>query len=722
MLSRLISVPVKNPIRLTMLIFIGLLLMPFCSAHADDHHSVARAWNEVLLHSIRNDLARPTVHARNLFHASAAMYDVWAVYHPPATPYFLGQTLANDVRCDFTEEQRNNLIAAADSDEVRTQHIELALSAAVQQLLLHRFADSPGAARTRIQINSVLDELGYDFGDDTQTEPGTPRALGNTLAQCVIEYGTKDGANESALYTNEYYTPVNAALNPEISGNASLMDPDRWQPLLLSNFVDQSGNPLDMPEFLGAEWGNVTPFALAEQDSVVYRRNGDEYRVYLDPGAPALHADDSANYAWGHSMVAVWSSQLDPTDGVLWDISPATIGASDSLPNTIAGLADFYQYEDGGVQQLGHAQNPVTGEPYAPNAARRGDYARVIAEYWADGPDSETPPGHWFTIFNDYVLDHPDFERRFMGEGEVLSDLEFDIRGYFLLGATMHDAAIAAWSVKGWYDYIRPVSALRYLANLGQSTDATQPNYNPDGIPLLEGTIEVIQAGDLLAGANGEHTGKIKVHAWRGPSYIANPGTDIAGVGWIRLEDWWPYQRSTFVTPPFAGYVSGHSTFSRAAAEVLTTLTGSEFFPGGIAEFVAEQEEFLVFEDGPSQDVTLQWATFRDASDQSSLSRIWGGIHPPVDDVPGRKLGIQVAERTVARVNAYLSGGVISSLNDASVENGSESRSGSGCSVQRSTNSGFDPFLLIFILLSCLALLRKKDSPLPDLSVSKSHR
>ncbi|MFV9552626.1 hypothetical protein ACNG5D_15995, partial [Algibacter sp. PT7-4] len=97
--------------------------------------------------------------------------------------------------------------------------------------------------------------------------------------------------------------------------------------------------------------------------------------------------------------------------------------------------------------------------------------------------------------------------------------------------------------------------------------------------------------------------------------------TDTAGVGWILSEDWWPYQRPSFVTPPFAGYVSGHSTYSRAAAEVMTLITGDEYFPGGIGEFQARQNEFLVFEEGPSVDVVLQWATYRDASDQCSLSR-----------------------------------------------------------------------------------------------------
>jgi hypothetical protein len=43
-------------------------------------------------------------------------------------------------------------------------------------------------------------------------------------------------------------------------------------------------------------------------------------------------------------------------------------------------------------------------------------------------------------------------------------------------------------------------------------------------------------------------------------------------------------------------------------------------------------------------DVVLQWATYKDASDQTSLSRIWGGIHPPADDINGRFIGKIVAE------------------------------------------------------------------------------
>ncbi|MEW9503598.1 hypothetical protein, partial [Jeotgalibacillus marinus] len=66
-----------------------------------------------------------------------------------------------------------------------------------------------------------------------------------------------------------------------------------------------------------------------------------------------------------------------------------------------------------------------------------------------------------------------------------------------------------------------------------------------------------------------------------------------------------------------------------------------------MGEFFAAAGDFLEFENGPSEDIYLQWATYRDASDQTSLSRIWGGIHPPVDDIPGRIMGFNIGRKAV---------------------------------------------------------------------------
>lgn len=587
--------------------------------------SAARQWKEVLLEAIRHDKARPTVHARNLYHTSAAMWDAWAAYDDTADQLF-----------------HHERVTTGDVQAAR----EEAICYAACRLMLHRFSNSVGAATTVPLINQTM--VGFGFDPQNTSEIGTtPSALGNRIAGAIIAYGQSDNANEGADYGNLFYTPVNEPMFPDFPGNPDITDPNRWQPLAIEFFVDQGGNPIPLGslEFLSPEWGIVPGFALKDSDKTLHPRGGFDYPVFHDPGTPPHYngvGDDY--YRYGNEMVVAWSSHLDPADNVMIDISPATIGNS-PLPDA-NDWATYYNFMDGGDSGTGWGKNPATGLAYPANVVPRGDYGRILAEFWADGPSSETPPGHWFEIAS-YVFDHPLFEKRFNGEGPILDDLEWDVKAYVMLGGAMHDCAITAWGCKGAYDYIRPVSAIRFLADQGQSSDKGQPSYNPDGINLHPGVIEVVTAATAAPGQRhahlAGHVGKIAVKAWKGPNFIINPDTDVAGVGWILAENWWPYQRPTFVTPPFAGYVSGHSTFSRAASEVMTLLTGSKFFPGGVGEFFCPENEFLVFEDGPSMDITLQWATYQDASDQTSLSRIWGGIHPPADDLPGRRMGYEIA-------------------------------------------------------------------------------
>lgn len=610
--------------------------------------SVGRLWNEVILEAIRDDFARPTVHARNLWHTSAAMYDAWAVFDNTASTYLLGNTVGG-FACTL-----GSFTPPADVHPAR----EEAISHAAYRLVRHRFANSPGVSNIVTNANDLMQSLGFSRSDTSlDYASGSAAAMGNYIADCYIRFGQQDGANEANDYANVAYQPVNPPVEPELPGNPNIVDLDRWQPILLSLFIDQSGNLItDEPEFLSPEWGSVEPFALTDADKTTYTRDGFDYEVYFDPGMPPTSAGPlSAEYKWGFALVAIWSSHLSPDDGVVMDISPASIGNLESYPANPGEYAQFYDLLDGGDASAGYTVNPVTGAPYAPQIVPRGDYARVLAEFWADGPDSETPPGHWYVIMNE-INDHPQLQRRFGGAGPELGPLQWDVKSYFALGGAMHDSAIAAWGIKGWYDYIRPLSAIRAMADRGQSSDPSLPSYHVDGIPLEPGYIELVQAGDPLAGAGDENVGKIKLLAWRGPDFIVNPRLDEAGVGWILAENWWPYQRPSFVTPPFAGYVSGHSTYSRAGAEILTALTGSEYFPGGMSEFEIPANEFLVFENGPSVDMTLQWATYRDASDQCSLSRIWGGIHPPADDIPGRLIGENIGIDAFQLATTYFNG------------------------------------------------------------------
>lgn len=614
-----------------------ILLFLNSSLCESQNRSIAREWNEQVLHAIRNDYARPTVHARNLFHTSIAIYDIWAVFNNKASTFLLGKTVGN-YRCNFDGFYIGQSI---DEDQ------KTAMSYAVYRIMLHRFSNSPGIEEIYLSINNLMDELGYDKNmQSVDYHSGNAAALGNYMANQIIAFGMQDGSNEENEYANLFYEPLNENLNTDYGGNPNLTEPNHWQALTIEEFIDQSGNyfPGGAPEFLSPEWGKVIPFSIKEEDLTIHNSTDYSFWVYHDPGSPSfIKEGDGINdpYKWGFALVSIWGSHLDPNDDVMIDVSPSSIGNISIFPETFDEYKDFYNLENGGDPSFGWNVNPSTGLPYEEQLVPRGDYTRVLAEFWADGPDSETPPGHWFTILN-YVSDHPNLIKKFKGEGEVLEDLEWDVKSYFILSGAMHDSAIAAWGIKGYYDYIRPMSSIRYMSDKGQSSDTTLLNYHPHGIPLVPGYIEIIAEGDPLEGEYLENIGKIKLFTWRGHDFIINADYDIAGVGWILAENWFPYQRPSFITPPFAGYVSGHSTFSRAAAEVLTLLTNDEYFPGGMGTFNVYKNDFLKFEVGPSVDFQLQWATYRDASDQTSLSRIWGGIHPPIDDIPGRIIGKKI--------------------------------------------------------------------------------
>jgi hypothetical protein len=334
------------------------------------------------------------------------------------------------------------------------------------------------------------------------------------------------------------------------------------------------------------------------------------------------------------------SSTLDPSTGVSLDSSPGALG-----DNTL-GTNDGH----------GHLVNPSTGQPYAPDVVNQGDFGRVLAEFWADGPNSETPPGHWNVLANT-VSDRLAPNLKIGGRGAPVDRLQWDVKLYLAINGAVHDAAIAAWGAKGHYDSVRPISMIRYMGGLGQSTSAALPSYNPSGLPLVAGLVELVTPESSAPGqrhaALAGHQGEVAIRAWAGNP--ADPKTQTSGAAWMLAVDWVPYQQPTFVTPAFSGYFSGHSTFSRAAAEVLTGFTGSEYFPGGLQEWTVRAGA-LKFESGPTHDVVLQWATYYDAADSAGISRLYGGIHIAADDLTGRRVGAACGQAAWALARQYYDG------------------------------------------------------------------
>jgi hypothetical protein len=588
---------------------------PACDVSvAHPEWSVARQWNEATLNAIRRALPAPTVHARNLFHTSAAMWDAWAAYDPEARGYFVTEKLTSD-----------DVAAARDE----------AISYAAYRVLEHRYLNAVGGTDSVLEFDRLMQGLCYPIGFRS-TQGDSPAALGNRIAASVIEFGLTDGSNEADGYSSDY-EPVNAPLVVAESRPIQMTDPNRWQPLQLEFMISQNGIPIEdgSQQFIGPHWGHVAGFAL---------QDGGSDGLPIDPGPPPLLDDPSSDQDYKDQAVEVirMSSLLDPDGAETIDVSPASMGANP------LGTNDGH----------GYGVNPATGEPYEPNPVNQGDFARALTEFWADGPKSETPPGHWNVVAND-VSDSPGFEFRIGGTGPELDRLEWDVKMYFALNGAVHDAAIAAWGAKGFYDSVRPISMIRYMGGLGQSSDADGPSYDADGLPLVPDLIEVVSRETTAPGERHEglagHEGEIAIYAWAGNP--EDPETQTSGADWILATEWVPFQLPTFVTPSFAGYVSGHSTFSRSAAEVMTAMTGSEFFPGGLFEWTTPAGELDV-EAGPTRDVTLQAATYYDAADQAGISRLYGGIHISADDFGGRRMGSLCGKAAWELAQRYFAGTV----------------------------------------------------------------
>ncbi|OUT97791.1 MAG: hypothetical protein CBB92_07815 [Flammeovirgaceae bacterium TMED32] len=102
----------------------------FFSVIAARNCSGERFWNEVLLASIRNDHARLTVYARNLFHFFEGIYDAYAVHDPNAVPYFLNKTRGQYY---FSFEEGYTWSEVIDVTQ------ETAISYVAYRLISHRF-------------------------------------------------------------------------------------------------------------------------------------------------------------------------------------------------------------------------------------------------------------------------------------------------------------------------------------------------------------------------------------------------------------------------------------------------------------------------------------------------------------------------------------------------------------------------------------------------------
>jgi hypothetical protein len=282
-------------------------------------------------------------------------------------------------------------------------------------------------------------------------------------------------------------------------------------------------------------------------------------------------------------------------DGSGQDVTPRFIAPhwSKVIPFALETADQFRS--DTGPAKFGSDRFASQAKALLDISAGLTDRKKMIAEYWADGPRSELPPGHW-NLFAQFVADRDHHGTKERG-------VDLDVKMFFALTNAIFDAGICCWDSKRWFDYVRPITALRYLY-YGQ-----------------------------------------KVWAWGGP---------FQGTQLIDGETWFPYQPTPFPTPPFAEFTSGHSTFSATGAHILKLFTGSSRFGHSVTMPAGSSR----IEPGavPTEDVTLSWKTFSDAADQAGMSRRYGGIHFEQGDLDAQAMGKPIARMAWDKSQSYING------------------------------------------------------------------
>jgi hypothetical protein len=230
---------------------------------------------------------------------------------------------------------------------------------------------------------------------------------------------------------------------------------------------------------------------------------------------------------------------------------------------------------------------------------------KAIVEFMRDGPKSTGQSGHWLRFAQ--AVSRRDRQ-----------GLDLDVKLFFSIANMVFDAFIACWDAKRFFDSSRPWTLVRYY-----------------------------------------YAGK-RIRGWRGP-----------GKGYVELpaEEWHPYSPATFITPPFPGYPSGHSTASGAAAKTLELFTGSDKFgdvevreAGSLTEAGFPAALIQARDGKPAKGipdtlkVTLKLPTFSATAEMAGISRIMGGYHIQADNIEGLRLGRRVAEYVWPRMQAYFNG------------------------------------------------------------------
>ena len=527
--------------------------------------TVVSDWNAAALAEVR--LSRslrngPPIVARALAIAHTCMYDAWAAYDDTA----VGTTDPDGTR---------RRPAAERTDDNKAK----AISFAAYRCLKNLYPDGslpPPLAQPSVRLSAMLVSGGYDLAESCGTDDecrtadaATAAGIGNVAAQAVIDARRHDGSNQygdlppaPCPVLTPWPQPCSAStygqtsLNPARSGPYSDYMTDAYTPYVPMNPLMGYCNPLlDVCERQDiVDPNHWQPLIFSNGQACLDSASGTEETC------PGIQTFIAPHWERVTPFALTSASQFDDT---LMIPPPDFMRNAGQYQNNVNSMIQFSRSLD--IQR------------------------KLIVEYWADGPSSELPPGHW-GLFAQFVSQRD------------THTIDQDAKMFFAMHNASFDAGIVAWHVKRMYNGVRPITAVRF-AKRGQT-----------------------------------------INAWGGPG---RPVEQIPG------ENWSPYNPGTNLTPPFPGYFSGHSVFSRSSATVLSLFTGSDNF--GFSTVLPAN--FGRVEPGiPLEATTFSYATFSAAADEAGLSRLYGGIHFADDNTVAQQVGYLIGVQAWSKASTYFNG------------------------------------------------------------------
>jgi hypothetical protein len=371
--------------------------------------------------------------------------------------------------------------------------------------------------------------------DAIRNDASTPPYASRTLAMVsVAMYDVVNAIEGTAAFLVAKTASPDTSLNAAVA-SAAFQVLSHLYPAQQNTFEIQLQRSLEsVADGAGEASGVSLGQSIAE--AVILLRSNDGWNDFVD------YVAGSQPGAWRPTapmhMVALLPQWADVTP---FAMSTPNQFRPDGPPdlNSAEYAADFNEVKD-----LGRAAG-----------ATRTTNQTEIARFWADGPGTYTPAGHWNQIALEFIA-----AQRFSpsASAHLLAQLN----------VALADAAVVAWDAKYAYQTWRPITAIQEAADDGNDSTNADP-------------------------------------AWR----------------------------SLLTTPPFPEYVSGHSTFSGAAAKILTAAFG-------------DHVSFTTSSLGlPGVERTFN--NFDAAADEAGRSRVYGGIHYEFSNRDGQAAGRALAQHVL---------------------------------------------------------------------------